>query len=99
VRWLGANTLVLMLVVGLSMAAALLFGAGQILVNQAAISGILVVATLQPGSSPRRRALDALIGGAVALLVAGLFPRDPVRAMAKAARPVVSDLSCAQGAG
>ena len=28
------------------------FGAGQILVNQAAISGILVVATLQPGSSP-----------------------------------------------
>ena len=88
VRWLGANTLVLMLVVGLSMAAALLFGAGQILVNQAAISGILVVATLQPGSSPSpARALDALIGGAVALLVGQvLFPRDPVRAMAKAAR-------------
>ena len=80
VRWLGANTLVLMLVVGLSMAAALLFGAGQILVNQAAISGILVVATLQPGSSPSpARALDALIGGAVALLVGQvLFPRDPV---------------------
>jgi uncharacterized membrane protein YgaE (UPF0421/DUF939 family) len=97
VRWLGANTLVLMLVVGLSMAAALLFGAGQILVNQAAISGILVVATLQPGSSPSpARALDALIGGAVALLVGQvLFPRDPVRAMAKAARPVVSDLSVA----
>ena len=97
VRWLGANTLVLMLVVGLSMAAALLFGAGQILVNQAAISGILVVATLQPGSSPSpARALDALIGGAVALLVGQvLFPRDPVRSMAKAARPVVSDLSVA----
>ena len=97
VRWLGANTLVLMLVVGLSMAAALLFGAGQILVNQAAISGILVVATLQPGSSPSpARALDALIGGAVALLVGQvLFPRDPVRAMATAARPVVSDLAVA----
>jgi uncharacterized membrane protein YgaE (UPF0421/DUF939 family) len=97
VRWLGANTLVLMLVVGLSMAAALLFGAGQILVNQAAISGILVVATLQPGSTPSpARALDALIGGAVALLVGQvLFPRDPVRAMAKAARPVVSDLAVA----
>lgn len=97
VRWLGANTLVLMLVVGLSMAAALLFGAGQILVNQAAISGILVVATLQPGSSPSpARALDALIGGAVALLVGQvLFPRDPVRAMANATRPVVSDLAVA----
>ena len=53
---LGANTLVLMLVVGLSMAAALLLGAGAILVNQAAISGILIVATLQPGRAPRRRA-------------------------------------------
>ena len=56
VRALGANTLVLMLVVGLSMAAALLLRRGAILVNQAAISGILVVATLQPGASPRRRA-------------------------------------------
>ena len=69
-RALGANTLVLMLVVGLSMAAALLLGAGAILVNQAAISGILIVATLQPGASPSpSRFLDALIGGAVALLV------------------------------
>jgi uncharacterized membrane protein YgaE (UPF0421/DUF939 family) len=97
VRALGANTFVLMLVVGLSMVAALLVGAGQILVNQAAISGILVVATLQPGSSPSpARFLDALIGGAVALIVGQvLFPRDPVRAMAKAARPVFSDLSVA----
>ena len=97
VRALGANTLVLMLVVALSMAAALLLGAGAILVNQAAISGILIVATLQPGASPSpSRFLDALIGGAVALLVGQvLFPRDPVRAMAKAARPVVSDLSVA----
>jgi uncharacterized membrane protein YgaE (UPF0421/DUF939 family) len=97
VRALGASTLVLMLVVGLSMAAALLFGVGQILVNQAAISGILVVATLQPGASPSpSRFLDALIGGAVALLVGQvLFPRDPVRAMAKAARPVVEDLAVA----
>ena len=91
VRALGANTLVLMLVVGLSMAAALLLGAGAILVNQAAMSGILIVATLQPGASPSpSRFLDALIGGAVALLVGQvLFPRDPVRAMAQAARPVV----------
>lgn len=97
VRALGASTLVLMLVVGLSMAAALLLGAGTILVNQAAISGILVVATLQPGSTPSpARFVDALIGGAVALLVGQvLFPRDPVRAMAKAARPVVSDLAVA----
>src|ERR687888_215386 len=90
VHALGANTLVLMLVVGLSMAAALLVGVGPLLVNQAAISGILVVATLRPGTSPSpSRFLDALIGGAVALLVGlVLFPRDPVRSMARAAGPL-----------
>jgi uncharacterized membrane protein YgaE (UPF0421/DUF939 family) len=97
---LGGGTLVLMLVVALSMIAALLLGAGTILVNQAAISAILVVATLKPGSGPSpSRLLDALIGGGVALLVGQvLFPRDPVRAMAKAARPVVSDLAVALAA-
>jgi uncharacterized membrane protein YccC len=97
VHALGGGTLVLMLVVALSMLAALLLGAGTILVNQAAISAILVVATLKPGQGPSpSRLLDALIGGAIALLVGQvLFPRDPVRAMAKAARPVVSDLAVA----
>jgi uncharacterized membrane protein YccC len=97
VRLLGGGTFVLMLVVALSMGAALLLGAGTILVNQAAVSAILVVATLQPGSSPSpERFVDALIGGAVALLVGQvLFPRDPLRSMAKAARPVVEDLAVA----
>jgi len=97
VRALGDNTFVLALVVGLSMATAVLVGAGSILVNQAAISGILVVATLQPGASPSpSRFVDALIGGAVALIVGQvLFPRDPLRAMAKAGRPVFGDLAVA----
>jgi uncharacterized membrane protein YgaE (UPF0421/DUF939 family) len=97
---LGANTLVLTLVVALSMAGALLLGAGGLMVSQAAISAILVVATLQPGSSPSPgRFLDALIGGCVALLVGQvLFPRDPLRALARAARPVVDDLAAALGA-
>jgi uncharacterized membrane protein YgaE (UPF0421/DUF939 family) len=97
VRLLGGGTLVLMLVVALSMGAALLLGAGTILVNQAAVSAILVVATLQPGGSPSpTRLVDALIGGAVALLVGQvLFPRDPLRSMAKAAQPVVEDLTVA----
>src|ERR1700731_3092423 len=38
---LGTGTLVIGLVVALSMAAALLFGAGAVLVNQAAVSAIL----------------------------------------------------------
>jgi uncharacterized membrane protein YgaE (UPF0421/DUF939 family) len=99
VHLLGGGTLVLMLVVALSMGAALLLGAGTILVNQAAVSAILVVATLPPGGSPSpARFVDALIGGAVALLVGQvLFPRDPLKAMAKAAGPVVEDLAVALG--
>ena len=92
---LGTGTLVIALVVALSMMAALLLGAGNILVNQAAVSAILI-ATIQPpshGVSPTRF-IDALIGGAVALLVGQvLFPRDPMRAMGKAARPVLEDLA------
>jgi uncharacterized membrane protein YgaE (UPF0421/DUF939 family) len=92
---LGTGTLVIALVVALSMLAALLLGAGNILVNQAAVSAILI-ATIQPpshGIAPTRF-IDALIGGAVALLVGQvLFPRDPMRAMGKAARPVLQDLA------
>ena len=97
VHLLGGGTLVLMLVVALSMSAALLLGAGTILVNQAAVSAILVVATLPPSGSPSpTRFIDALIGGGVALLVGQvLFPRDPVQSMARAARPVVEDLAVA----
>jgi uncharacterized membrane protein YgaE (UPF0421/DUF939 family) len=94
---LGTGVLVLALVVALAMAAALLLGAGTILVNQAAISGILVVTITPPtnGLSPTRF-VDALIGAGVALIVGQvLFPRDPVRAMGRAARPVASDLAVA----
>ena len=94
---LGTSTLVLMLVVASAMSAALLLGAGVLLVNQAAVSAIIAVASVAPGSTPSPyRALDALVGGAVALLVGQvLFPRDPVTAMARAARPVVGDLAVA----
>jgi uncharacterized membrane protein YgaE (UPF0421/DUF939 family) len=92
---LGTGTLVIALVVALAMLAALLVGAGTILVNQAAVSAILV-ATLTPPSSgiTPDRFVDALIGGGVALLVGQvLFPRDPLSALAAAARPVIDDLA------
>ena len=95
VRLLGGGTLVLMLVVALSMGAALLLGAGTILVNQAAVSAILVVATLQPGGSPPPISASTNRDGVALLVGQVLFPRDPLRAMARAARPVVEDLAVA----
>jgi uncharacterized membrane protein YgaE (UPF0421/DUF939 family) len=76
---LGTSTLVLMLVVALSMGAALLLGGGSILVSQAGVSAIFVTTVEQPHGFTFNRFVDALIGGAVALLVSQiLLPRDPV---------------------
>jgi hypothetical protein len=66
-------------IVALTIVAALLVGAGTVLVNQAAISAVLVM-TLPgagQGAGPDRF-FDALIGGAVALVISQLvFVRNP----------------------
>jgi uncharacterized membrane protein YgaE (UPF0421/DUF939 family) len=77
--------------VAMAMAAALLFGAGQILVNQAAVSAVLLatVAT-PPGQSPFTRFFSALIGGAVALVIGPiLFGRDPLKVVGREAERVL----------
>jgi uncharacterized membrane protein YgaE (UPF0421/DUF939 family) len=75
------------------MAAAVFFGGGTILVNQAAVSAVLVV-VLQPPEdvfSPERF-VDALIGGGVALAINYLFPINPERLVERAAAPVFDEL-------
>src|ERR671933_2684389 len=77
----------------LAMAAAVLFSGRTLLVNQAAISAILVVVLQPPNAifSPARL-LDALIGGGVALAVNHLFPANPERVVEQAARPIFDEL-------
>lgn len=91
---IGTGTLQIAAVVLLAMSAAVFFGGGTILVNQAAVSAILVVVLQPPGAvfSPNRF-LDALVGGAVALLVSYLFPANPERLVERAAAPVLDELS------
>jgi uncharacterized membrane protein YccC len=81
-------------VVLLAMAAAVFLGARPLLVNQAAISAVLVV-VLQPPDAvfDPARFLDALAGGAVALAVNYLFPVNPERLVERAARPVFDELA------
>src|SRR4051812_3048374 len=77
---IGTGAAQIALVVALAMVAALIVGGGSLLATQAAISAVLV-ATLQPpdGGITPDRFYDALVGGAVALLVSSLvFPIDPV---------------------
>jgi uncharacterized membrane protein YgaE (UPF0421/DUF939 family) len=90
---IGVGAAQIGVVVALAMAAVVLFSERTLLVNQAAISAILVI-VLQPpdsGFSPDRF-LSALIGGGVALAVNHLFPVNPRRVVERAARPIFGEL-------
>jgi uncharacterized membrane protein YccC len=92
---LGTGWWQLGVVVALSMSAALLLGSGQMFAQQAAVSAALV-ATLQPPDDgvSFARAVDALLGGGVALAVSALvLPAHPARMVREAAAPVLSELA------
>jgi uncharacterized membrane protein YgaE (UPF0421/DUF939 family) len=92
---LGTGWWQLGLVVGLSMSVALLLGSGQMFAQQAAVSAALV-ATLQPPNDgvTFARAVDALLGGSIALAVSALvLPANPARMVRKAAAPVLDELA------
>jgi uncharacterized membrane protein YgaE (UPF0421/DUF939 family) len=92
---IGVGAAQLALVVMLAFAIALFLGSGQLMANQAAVSAALV-ATIQPPTHgvTFARFLDALVGGAVALVVNALvLPADPMATIRGAARPVLDELA------
>ncbi len=74
----GAWQIALIVAVGMSLIM-LLFDAGPLLVNQAAVQGIVVSALAPPPGGAFLRWSDALIGGGVALVAATVVPRAPLR--------------------
>jgi uncharacterized membrane protein YgaE (UPF0421/DUF939 family) len=90
VRGIGTGGWQIAVLVVLAMSTALLVGGGPELVTEAGVSAILLATVQVPdgGVSPDRF-LDALMGGAVSLLVnAILFPVDPILMVARASQPV-----------
>ena len=91
---IGTGPWQIALLVVLAMSAALLFGGGELLVSEAAISAILL-ASFEPTTSgySADRVLEALIGGGVGLTVASLLlPPDPVAMVGQAAQTVFGRL-------
>jgi uncharacterized membrane protein YgaE (UPF0421/DUF939 family) len=96
---IGTGTWQIGIVVALAMIAAALVGGGSLLASQAGASAVLV-ATLQPpdGGFDFDRAIDALVGGGVALLVSSLLlPVHPMRLVRESTEPVLHRLVEALG--
>jgi uncharacterized membrane protein YgaE (UPF0421/DUF939 family) len=96
---IGTGTWQIGIVVALAMIAAALVGGGSLLASQAGASAVLV-ATLQPpdGGFDFDRAIDALVGGGVALLVSSLLlPVHPMRLVRESTEPVLDRLVEALG--
>jgi uncharacterized membrane protein YccC len=94
VRLLGEGPVQLGLVLFVALALARTLSAEPAFVTQAGISALLVFAVEREaqGLAPERL-LDALIGGAVALVMALLlFPIDPLAAVRRASREVFAEL-------
>ena len=82
------------LVVLLAMSGAILLGGGSLVVSQAASSAVLVatIVSTSHGLVPTRF-VDALVGGLVGLAVLVVAPRDPVKLVQRASRPVFGELA------
>jgi uncharacterized membrane protein YgaE (UPF0421/DUF939 family) len=81
-------------VVTLAMVAAVVLGGSTALVAEAAASALLVVTIQPPGSGLSGvRFLDSLLGGAVAILVTSVLPRNPVMAVRRAVGPLLAEIA------
>jgi hypothetical protein len=81
------------ILVALAMAAAVFFGRGDLGVNEAAISAMILMITFQPLviGFPLDRVFEALIGGGTALAINALLPINPERMVSTAAHPIFDE--------
>jgi uncharacterized membrane protein YgaE (UPF0421/DUF939 family) len=92
---IGVGPIQIAAVVAVTIVVALLVGAGMVLVNQAAISAVLVMTlpTAGQGAAPDRF-FDALIGGAVALVASQLlFARSPTNTFVGVVKPTLDEFA------
>lgn len=92
---IGVGTWQLMIAVAGAMVGALFVGGSVLLVSQAASSAVLIVALTLPRHSAIQynRFIDAVIGGAVAIVVnALLLPLNPLTVVRRTSEPLVASL-------
>jgi uncharacterized membrane protein YgaE (UPF0421/DUF939 family) len=90
---IGTGAWQVSVLVALAMTITLLLNAGTLFVTQAAVQGIVVVTFAAAPGYAFTRWLDALIGGAVALVAAAVVPRAPLRRPREQAALVVGRIA------
>ena len=99
---IGSGTWQIGVVVFVALLLAVAFGGAGLVVTQAGLQAVFVVALPRTPNSGLHRWQDALVGGAVALLVAGFLSRDPWREARRQRTAYVTELAavlrdCAEG--
>jgi len=90
---IGSGTWQIALVVAIALILALALDGGPLVTAQAGLQAVFVVALPRLPGGDVARWQDAMVGGAVALLVAALLPAAPWKAAHRAARTALLDLA------
>ncbi len=93
VRWVGTGAWQIAAVVVIAMSAAVLLDAGTLIVTQAGVQSVVVTTLLPNPHAGLSRWLDAVMGGAVAIVAATVVPRAPLRRPRQEAASVVAILA------
>lgn len=93
VHLFGTGVWQIAVVATVAMTIAVLFGAGTMLVTQAGVQSIIITTLVAGQEFALSRWLDAVVGGAVALLAATITPASPIRKPRAQAAIVVAELS------
>ncbi len=93
VERIGTGAVQIGAVVGVALLLAVALDGAPLLVAQAGLQAVFVVALPRTPGSGLARWEDALLGGAVALLVAALLPADPWRLALRAADRALTELA------
>ncbi len=90
---LGTGAWQMALVVVIAMSIAVVLSSGQLLVIQAGVQAVFIVALVADQSAALSRWLDALVGGVVALVIGAVAPTSPIRRPRAVAARTVRDVS------
>jgi uncharacterized membrane protein YgaE (UPF0421/DUF939 family) len=90
---LGTGAWQMAIVVVVAMSLAVVLSSGQLLVIQAGVQSVFIVALVADQSAAFSRWLDAVVGGVVALIIGAIAPTSPVRRPRQEAARTVREVS------